>query len=392
MELLILVLSLCKYSFCEMNFGLGLGLDSFALCTYTRYNFCVFYIAVLQSCPCFGLESHFLSPAQPTSAKDAKFGCSVAIGSTGGYMVVGEKGYPQQAYVYVESGDTWSLTDTLVGADNEIGKFVAVYDETIVLSNHNHVNGFNDGHAFVYKLIGGKSLGTPFYVVTNYNVTLLFIVVYSLNVILHIIGSFSHTASLISQVSGHKDFSKSGVAVYGSTVAVGSDDDEKVSIFTDTGTFVESVAVTAVKGVAMYDSLIAARTDVAVYIFERISTAWTQTAIYLQSNTNIAIYSNTIVAGGSGTNAKTLQMSNFPQSVSFTIRYTLYDHRQCLRVWIFIANAQSESNDYGNWNQLCSYIRQSCRHSKERFRLKILCIILKICSLLFILLDIHVYR
>jgi hypothetical protein len=256
----------------------------------------------LQSCPCFGLESHFLSPAQPTSAKNAKFGCSVAIGSTGGYMVVGEKGYPQQAYVYVESGDTWSLTDTLVGADNEIGKFVAVYDETIVLSNHNHVNGFNDGHAFVYKLIGG---------------------------------SFSHTASLISQVSGHKDFSKSGVAVYGSTVAVGSDDDEKVSIFTDTGTFVESVAVTAVKGVAMYDSLIAARTDVAVYIFERISTAWTQTAIYLQSNTNIAIYSNTIVAGGSG-NAYVFGYSSPTLSLSQTITATgtnyaaIYDNRAAI--------------------------------------------------------------
>jgi hypothetical protein len=95
------------------------------------------------------------------TTKDGKFGYSVAIGSTGGHMVVGEKGYPKKAYVYVESGDTWSLTDTLVGTEKEIGKFCAVYDETIVLSNHKYVSGASDeyvGHAFVYKLIGGKSL------------------------------------------------------------------------------------------------------------------------------------------------------------------------------------------------------------------------------------------
>jgi hypothetical protein len=88
--------------------------------------------------------------------KDGKFGTSVAIGSTGGYMVVGEKGYPQQAYVYVESGDTWSLTDTLVGTEKEIGKYSAVYDETIVLSNKKYTVGSDKGHAFVYKLISGE--------------------------------------------------------------------------------------------------------------------------------------------------------------------------------------------------------------------------------------------
>ena len=89
------------------------------------------------------------------TAKDGKFGTSVAIGSTGGYMVVGEKGYPEKAYVYVESGDTWSLTDTLVGTEKEIGKYCAVYDETIVLSNKKYEDGNGKGQAFVYKLISG---------------------------------------------------------------------------------------------------------------------------------------------------------------------------------------------------------------------------------------------
>ena len=91
------------------------------------------------------------------TANDGKFGCSVAIGSIGGFMVVGEKGYPQQAYVYVESGDTWSLTATLVGSEKDLGKFVAVYDDTIVLSNPKFVDNGDQGHAFIYKYIDGKA-------------------------------------------------------------------------------------------------------------------------------------------------------------------------------------------------------------------------------------------
>ena len=70
-------------------------------------------------------------------------------------MVVGEAGYPQQAYVYVESGSTWSLTDTLVGANTLFGQHVAVYDDTIVVANTGLTISSSKGHAYVYKLISG---------------------------------------------------------------------------------------------------------------------------------------------------------------------------------------------------------------------------------------------
>jgi hypothetical protein len=69
-------------------------------------------------------------------------------------MVVSEKG-SQSCYVFVESGDTWSNTDTLVSAYADFGKHVAVYDETIVVSNSKYESGNDKGHAFVYKLISG---------------------------------------------------------------------------------------------------------------------------------------------------------------------------------------------------------------------------------------------
>lgn len=101
-------------------------------------------------------EQVMLTTPTTITNKDGKFGVSVAIGSTGGYMIVGEKGYPLKAYVYVEAGDTWSLTDTLVGPgpEKEFGKYSAVYDETIVLS-HKKYNS-DEGRAFVYKRISGK--------------------------------------------------------------------------------------------------------------------------------------------------------------------------------------------------------------------------------------------
>lgn len=104
-----------------------------------------------------GLQQLILSPTTPV-ADDAKFGASVAIGSVGGYMVVGEKGFPQKAYVYVESGDTWSCTDTLTASSNNFGKFVASYDETIVVSNQDYSVSSTKGHAFVYKLMSGKAM------------------------------------------------------------------------------------------------------------------------------------------------------------------------------------------------------------------------------------------
>lgn len=73
-------------------------------------------------------------------------------------MVVGEKGYPRKAYVYVESGEGWSRTATLSsgGSTNSFGEFVAVYDTTIVISNHLY-NFIVKGNVHVFKLISGKA-------------------------------------------------------------------------------------------------------------------------------------------------------------------------------------------------------------------------------------------
>lgn len=95
-----------------------------------------------------------------TAANDDKFGISLAIGSVGGYMVVGEKG-TNKAYVFVEDGDTWSNTDTLVASTDKFAQNVAVYDETIVVSNHKYDVSSDKGHAFVYKLVSGKTLINP---------------------------------------------------------------------------------------------------------------------------------------------------------------------------------------------------------------------------------------
>jgi hypothetical protein len=89
--------------------------------------------------------------------------------------------------------------------------------------------------------------------------------------------------------------------VYGSTVAVGTSDLSNVAIYDDTGSFQDSVSVSGIKNVALYDSVLAAQTDSTVYIFEKISSAWSQTATYSQGTfTNVKIYSNWIVAGNEG--------------------------------------------------------------------------------------------
>ena len=108
-------------------------------------------VAVIQA-TC-GLQQKILAPT-PTAGD--KFGRSVAIGSVGGFMVVGEKD-TQVAYVYVESGETWSNTDTLVaGGSKSFGESVAAYDTTIVISNHEYDIGSAKGHAYIYKYISGK--------------------------------------------------------------------------------------------------------------------------------------------------------------------------------------------------------------------------------------------
>lgn len=89
-------------------------------------------------------------------------------------MVVGEKGYPIKAYVYVEMGDTWSCTDTLVGnTKKDFGKHVAVHDDTIVVSNHQYDVSY-DGHAYVYKLISGTYL---FIFILSTTSTCLFVII-----------------------------------------------------------------------------------------------------------------------------------------------------------------------------------------------------------------------
>jgi hypothetical protein len=102
-----------------------------------------------------GLQSSLKSPKTGT-ADEGYYGCSVAIGSVGGHMVVGEYGYPQKAYVYKEVAGAWSLTDTLDGAKANFGRKVAIYDDTIIISNHDYDGGSIKGAAFVFKLITGK--------------------------------------------------------------------------------------------------------------------------------------------------------------------------------------------------------------------------------------------
>jgi hypothetical protein len=62
------------------------------------------------------------------------------------------------------------------------------------------------------------------------------------------------------------------------------------------------LAVTNINGVAMYGNVIAAQDKTSVFVFEKISSQWTQTASHTPNDINsIAIYSNFIVAGTKGT-------------------------------------------------------------------------------------------
>lgn len=117
------------------------------------------------------------------------------------------------------------------------------------------------------------------------------------------IGSWTNTAEIVSDVSGHKKFSESGVAVYGSTVAIGTKETDDVAIYSDTGTKQDSVSVTDIKGIALYGDVLAAQNKASLYVFEKISSAWTQTASHTPSEdiNNVAIYSNFIVVGSKGT-------------------------------------------------------------------------------------------
>ena len=115
-------------------------------------------------------------------------------------------------------------------------------------------------------------------------------------------GSWTNTVMLASDVGGHDKFSKSGVAVYASTIAVGTKDTDEIAVYSDTGTKQASLSLTDVKGIAMYGSVIAAHDGDDVYTFEKLSGAWTQTASLSRSDCkNVAMYSNFIVAGAKGT-------------------------------------------------------------------------------------------
>jgi hypothetical protein len=121
---------------------------------------------------------------------------------------------------------------------------------------------------------------------------------------LHIMyaGSWTHTQSLVSD-QGSGDFSDGGVAVYGSTVAVGVHDGDDVEIYSDAGVLLDSVDVGAdPKGVSMYDSVLAVLTDDEIFLFQKISSSWTQTSSH-QTGTfkSVQIYDNFIVAGNSST-------------------------------------------------------------------------------------------
>ena len=114
-------------------------------------------------------------------------------------------------------------------------------------------------------------------------------------------GSWTHTTSLASVTGGHKDFAASGVAVYGSTIAVGSDAFSDVSIFSDTGSYVDSVTVSGIIDVAIYDGVIVAHSASTVHVFEVVTATWTERDTYSGSNIqSVAIYSTSIVVGGEG--------------------------------------------------------------------------------------------
>lgn len=114
-------------------------------------------------------------------------------------------------------------------------------------------------------------------------------------------GSWTQTADIVSP-NGDSDFSNAGVAVYGSRIAVGSSDSDAVEIFDDTGSLEDSVSVSSIENVAMYDDVLAAHADDTIFVFERISGAWTAMSSYTSTGTfkNVQMYSNWIVAGNKG--------------------------------------------------------------------------------------------
>lgn len=115
-------------------------------------------------------------------------------------------------------------------------------------------------------------------------------------------GSWTHSASLVSTGSGHKDFAANGVAVYANTIAVGSDDTDDVRIYTDTGTYVAAVSVPQVLDVAMYGDVIVSYSPTTLYVFELITGSWTETATLSYANClSLAIYGGAIVASKAGT-------------------------------------------------------------------------------------------
>lgn len=89
--------------------------------------------------------------------------------------------------------------------------------------------------------------------------------------------------------------------MYGSTVAVvGGKNNDEVAIHEDTGNFTASMSVSDPKGVSMYDLVLAVQNDDSIFIFEKITGSWTQTASITSSYKNVQMYSNFVVAGSSG--------------------------------------------------------------------------------------------
>ena len=91
--------------------------------------------------------------------------------------------------------------------------------------------------------------------------------------------------------------------MYGSTVAVGVKNGNFVEIFTDTGVFLDSMDVGSdPKSLSMYGSVLAVQTNDAIFIYEEISSSWTQTASHSTGTfKSVQMYSNFVVAGNSGT-------------------------------------------------------------------------------------------
>lgn len=106
-------------------------------------------------------------------------------------------------------------------------------------------------------------------------------------------------------------FSDSGVAIYGSTIAIGTKDSKKVDIYSDAGSKQSALTVPDINSIAMYGSVVVVQATSYIYVFEKIFTQWTQTAI--QSSTNIAsiaMFGNFIVTGRMGASLRMILHSN----------------------------------------------------------------------------------